>query len=294
MVLTGLYLFRIIFASCNQLVVDVWPPLSANSLCTAVPPFWTFVFQQFTSIMANETEQELLGLQEQLTMLQATNEWLTREQAVFNLNSASSLPRTSSRCSNVSFDRVVYIPREHKCPRFYGSGDSSNISVEEWGEEVCAWSEERHFSDKEKAQFLLDNLRREGRMEIKLHPQTDWENPENFLNPFRYVWWSQALCEVTAAIFLTGSKESGETQVSHALMSLMELILSNNPDCAPNSEKVLHDQFVEHVRKGVLCLELKMLVRQKPSASLCEVRKEAISGQRIALPAHPHHGAAMG
>lgn len=68
-------------------------------------------------------------------------------------------------------------------------------------------------------------------------------------------------------------KQKGEslTEFSHALMSLMDLILAGNPGSVPSSDRVHRDQFVEHVQDVMLKRELKRLVREKPSSTLLEV-----------------------
>lgn len=60
-------------------------------------------------------------------------------------------------------------------------------------------------------------------------------------------------------------------------MSLMDLILAGSPDSVPNSDKVLRDQFVEHVRDVMLKRELKRFTREKPASTLLEVRSEALT-----------------
>lgn len=59
-------------------------------------------------------------------------------------------------------------------------------------------------------------------------------------------------------------------------MSLMELIVNTNSDCVPNPDRIVQDQFVEHVRSVSLRRELKKLVRQTPTISLWQVREEAM------------------
>lgn len=105
-------------------------------------------------------EQELLDLREQIRLLQAQNEQLMREHPPSS-NTAPNQPHPSTSNANslspVSFSRVLYVPRERKCPRFYGNMDST-LSVEDWTEEAKVCIEGRGWSDKEKVVFLLDHL----------------------------------------------------------------------------------------------------------------------------------------
>ncbi|CAL9692561.1 unnamed protein product [Knipowitschia caucasica] len=59
-------------------------------------------------------------------------------------------------------------------------------------------------------------------------------------------------------------------------MTLMDFVLDSNPDAVPNQQTMLRDQFVEHVRDGMLRRHLKDVVKQDPRMSLIEVREEAI------------------
>ncbi len=63
----------------------------------------------------------------------------------------------------------------------------------------------------------------------------------------------------------------------------MQSIKQCAPDRMPNS-----DQFVEHVLDSSLRRELKQMVRRQPSASLLEVRGEAIRCEREGLPGGSH------
>ncbi|TWW67306.1 Retrovirus-related Pol polyprotein from transposon opus [Takifugu flavidus] len=59
-------------------------------------------------------------------------------------------------------------------------------------------------------------------------------------------------------------------------------------ECAPygmaNAEDLLRDQFVEHVQDGALRRELMQYVRRQPTATLLDVRSEAIRWEREGLP----------
>lgn len=68
----------------------------------------------------------------------------------------------------------------------------------------------------------------------------------------------------------------------------MQNIKQCAPGGMPNSEVLLHDQFVEHVLDSSLRHELKQLVRRQPTSSLLEVRTEAIRWEREGLPGGSH------
>nr|XP_055035571.1 uncharacterized protein LOC129423357 [Misgurnus anguillicaudatus] len=225
-------------------------------------------------------EQELLDLREQIRQLQAQNEQLARENPPSSSNASNQRPPSMTNANSsspVSLSRVFYVPRERKCPRFYGNMDST-LSVEDWTEEAKVCIEGRGWSDKEKVVFLLDHLGGEARMEIKLRPQATRETPESVFDILRDLYGGKQTFVQLQQRFFERKQKEGEslTEFSHALMSLMDLILCGNPESVPNSDRVLRDQFMEHVRDVMLKRELKRLVREKPSSTLLEVRSEAL------------------
>lgn len=71
---------------------------------------------------------------------------------------------------------------------------------------------------------------------------------------------------------------------SLALMGLLEKVKQQSPSVMSNGDVLLRDQFVEHVLDNTLRRELKQLVRRQPTATLLEVRKDAIRWQREGIP----------
>ena len=219
----------------------------------------------------SETEQQLAALREQFRALQTENELL--KQAASNphaSNASASAPR---------IDRTVYVPRERRCPKFYGDQDSpDSIGLEDWIEEVEACLEGRQFSNREKAIFLLDHLGGEPRSEVKHRPRREKEDPHKIIDILKLLYGSKKPLVVLQQRFYERKQQEGESlrQFSHALMSLMDAALDNYPDAVPNSQVALRDQFVERVRNGTLRHHLREVVRGKPSMTLIEIREEAI------------------
>lgn len=81
-------------------------------------------------------------------------------------------------------------------------------------------------------------------------------------------------------------RQEGETlqEFSLALMALMEQIRQSGPNGMHNAEVLLRDQLVEHVVDSALCRELKQYVRHFPTATLLEVRGEAIRWEKEGFP----------
>ncbi|XP_073331852.1 uncharacterized protein [Pagrus major] len=219
----------------------------------------------------SESEDQLAALREQFRALQAENELLKQAASNSHASSASaSAPR---------IDRTVYVPRERRCPKFYGDQDSpDSIGLEDWMEEVEACLEGRRFSNKEKAIFLLDHLGGEPRSEIKHRPHREREDPQKIIDILKLLYGGKKPLVVLQQRFYERRQQEGESlrQFSHALMSLMDDVLDKNPDAVPNSEVALRDQFVERVRDGTLRHHLREVVRGKPRMSLIDIREEAI------------------
>ena len=64
----------------------------------------------------------------------------------------------------------------------------------------------------------------------------------------------------------------------------MTSVKQRAPNGIPNAEVLLRDQFVEHVLDGALRCELKQFVHWQPTATLLEVRSEAIRWEHEGLP----------
>lgn len=67
-------------------------------------------------------------------------------------------------------------------------------------------------------------------------------------------------------------------------MGLLERVKNRAPHDIPNAEILVRDQFVEHVADSALRRELKQLVRRQPTATLLEVRGEAIRWEQEGMP----------
>lgn len=219
----------------------------------------------------SETEEQLAALREQFRALQAENDLL--KQTVSNphvSNASASAPR---------IDRTVYVLRERRCPKFYGDQDSPDgICLEDCIEEVEACLEGHQFSNREKAIFLYDHLGVEPRSEIKHRPRREREDPHKIIDILKLLYGGKKPLVVLQQRFYERRQQEGESlrQFSHALMSLMDAVLDNDPDAVPQSEVALRDQFVERVRSGMLRHHLREVVRGKPRMTLIDIREEAI------------------
>jgi len=176
-------------------------------------------------------------------------------------------------------ERLIYVPRERKCPVFRGH---TGISLAEWLKEGMASMCIRHLSNFDKGHFLYDHLEGEAREEIKFRPSEDREDPDKVIQILTELYGCPDSYIVLQESFFSRRQLEGETlqEFSHALFGLMSKVIKNAPNGMPNSEVLLRDQFVEYVLDSALRRELKQLVRQNPRATLLDVRGEAIRWER--------------
>lgn len=241
-------------------------------------------------------EEQLRLLTERVQQLQADNERLRASEA--NAASRSASTNDSSQqasCSNTTdsrnsgTDRYVFIPRERKCPRFSGKS-SDGLTVEDWVEEMRRSLESRHMSPAEQALFVYDHLDGEAKTEMKFRPEADRKDHNQIFKILLEIYGcSQSYIGLQKQFFQRRQLE-GESlrEFSHSLLSLMEVINRRNPTAVPNSDHLVRDQFVEHVRDSMLRRELKRSLRLNPNSSFLDIRSEAIrwveEGEHVGAP----------
>ncbi|XP_051803412.1 uncharacterized protein LOC127533709 [Acanthochromis polyacanthus] len=230
-------------------------------------------------------ETELQELQELVAQLKADNERLRREQVDPSAGpSTSSAPPTAPSTVSVPVtERLVFVPRDRKCPIFRGR---TGIGLGEWVEEIQACMRARHLSRSEQAFFIFDHLEGEAREEIKYRSSAERGDPDTVLAILQELYGCSESYVALQEAFFSRRQQEGETlqEFSLALMGLMEKVEQRAPSHMPNSAALLRDQFVEHVLDSSLRRELKQLVRRQPDYTLLDVRAEAIRWEREGLP----------
>jgi len=167
------------------------------------------------------------------------------------LPSTSSAPPVTPSVSGPSVaERLIFVPRDRKCPVFRGR---TGVGLSEWVEEVQASMRARRLSQSDQAFFLFDHLG-EAKEEIKYRSATEREDPAKILAIYgcseSYVALQQA--------FFSRRQQEGETlhEFSLTLMSLMEKVKQCAPTDMSDTGALLRDQFVEHVLNSSLSHEL--------------------------------------
>ena len=241
------------------------------------------------------------NLQELMAQLRAENETLRQELANARPSSATSAGASSASSNAPSIvsdddvvpqsannvaprtERLVFVPRDRKCPQFSGR---AGMKLEEWFEEAQACMRARHLASSEQAFFLYDHLVGEAREEIKFRPSVERKDPDKIISILKELYGCSKSYVALQEGFFSRKQQEGETlqEFSLALLSLMDKVKQSAPDSVPNSEVLLRDQFTEHVLDGALRRELKQFVRREPQATLLKVRAEAIRWEREGMP----------
>lgn len=234
-----------------------------------------------------EMEEGQLDLRDLVIQLRAQNEQLSQELSATQARPASLTPGSSelpgpsgsAGLPGAAPERLLYIPRERKCPMFRGN---VGIGVVEWVEEVRASMRARHLARIDQAYFIYDHLEGSAKDEIKYRPQQDREDPEKVLTILQEVYGCSLSYVALQKDFFSRKQLEGESlqDYSHALFELMKKIMRNAPQAIPNSAILLRDQFVEHVNDSDLRRALKQVVRAKPLVTLLDVRGEAVRWER--------------
>ncbi|XP_061574028.1 uncharacterized protein LOC133440726 [Cololabis saira] len=233
-------------------------------------------------------EEELQELRELIAQLRTDNDRLRQEQvmAVPGPSIAppvSPPPAAPPAVSAPPTERLIFVPRDRRCPTFRGK---SGIGLAEWLEEVQACMRARHLSTSDQAFFLFDHLEGEAREEIKYRPSEERSDPAKIIEALQELYGCAESYVALQEAFFSRRQHEGETllEFSLALMSLMTSVKQRAPSGIPNAEVLLRDQFVEHVLDGSLRRELKQFVRRQPTSTLLEARGEAIRWEREGLP----------
>lgn len=226
-------------------------------------------------------EEELAQLRDLVTQLQAENRKMRQEQDADQRgatapNSSASGPALLQ--VPVS-ERLIYLPRDRKCPMFSGT---TGLNIAEWIEEVQACTRARHLSPSEQALFMYDHLDGEAREEIKYRSREEREDPAKILTVLQELYGCSRSYVSLQEDFFSRKQQEGETlqEFSHALLCLMDKVLKKAPNGLVNEKVLLRDQFVEYVSDCSLSRELKQFVRAHPTTTLIDVCSEAIRWER--------------
>lgn len=231
-------------------------------------------------------EEELAQLRDLVTQLQAENRKMRQEREAEQRGSTAASTSSTAGPSSVQAPvpgRLIYLPRDRKCPMFRGK---TGLNIVEWIEEVQACTRARYLSPSEEALFMYDHLEGEAREEIKYRSQEDRRDPAKILSILQELYGCSRSYVSLQEDFFSRKQQEGETlqEFSHALLCLMDKVIKKAPNGLVNKEVLLRDQFVEYVSECSLRRELKKFVRDHPTATLIDVRSEALRWEQEGMP----------
>lgn len=221
--------------------------------------------------------EEIDQLRARVQELEAERDRLQQERDTAAAGSSTSRLHTTSTVGTM--DRIIYLPRERKCPIFRGT---HGIGIDEWVDEVRTSMRVRHVAATDQAAFVMDHIEGEARDEIKYRPSIEREDPERVFAILKELYGCQKSYVLLQEDFFSRKQLEGESlqEYSHALFCLMDKVRASAPYRLSNTSVMLRDQFVQNVHNSDLRRELKRHVRSHPDCTMLEVRAEAIRWER--------------
>ena len=182
-------------------------------------------------------EDEIQELRELIVQLKADNERLRQGQAGPSVapSTSSAHPVAPPSSSLPVAERLVFVPRDRKCPIFRGR---TGIGLSEWVEEVQANMRARRLSQSDQAFFLFDHLEGEARDELKYRSAVEREDPARILAILQELYGCSESYVALQEAFFSRRQQEGETlqEFSLALLGLMEKVKQRAPADIPNAE----------------------------------------------------------
>ena len=182
--------------------------------------------------------------------------------------------------------RLVHVARDRPCPSFSGGPGEDTVPIETWITEVRKCWEGRIWTVAEQVVFIHDHLTGNAKAEVEFHPEPERATPdqiftlllEHFRNSQSYVH--------TLAQFCQRHQRADETvrEFSYGLKRLMDMVGRATPGAVPNSDQLLRDQLIEHVRDGALRRMLDQRVAADPRLTFAEARGLAVKWEEARPP----------
>lgn len=185
---------------------------------------------------------------------------------------------TLSNMTNVPTRSYVYIPRERQIVPFSGDPGKDCQNVDEFIEELERVIRVRGLNTEDQVDFILSHLRGSALDEVRLCMGGEDKLPQDMFSYLRAAFREKRSTPQLLHAFYARKQLDGEDfrDYSHALSLLLNAALQQSPHIVPNMQLALRDQFIEGVRDSILRRELRKVVRERPHATLFEVREEAL------------------
>lgn len=185
---------------------------------------------------------------------------------------------TLASLSTVNTRSYVYIPRERQIVPYCGDPSKDCQTVDEFIEELERVIRVKGLSEEDQADFILSHLRGSALDEVKLCVGREDAMARDLFNCLRAAFREKRTTPQLLHAFYARKQLEGEDlrDYSHALSTMLNAALQQSSNAVPDVQLALRDQFVEGVRDTVLRRELRKMVRNRPCATLLEVREEAL------------------
>ena len=182
--------------------------------------------------------------------------------------------------------RLVHVARDRPCPSFSGGPGEDTLSVEAWITEVRHCWEGRVWTVAEQAIFILDHLTGNAKAEVEFHPESERNSPDKLFALLLEHFRSSQSYVHPLAQFCQRHQRSDESvrEFSYGLKRLMDSVVRSTPGAIPNSDQLLRDQLIEHVRDGALRRALDQRLAANPQLSFSEARAVAVKWEETRPP----------
>lgn len=180
--------------------------------------------------------------------------------------------------TNVHTRSYVYIPRERQIVPFSGDPGKDCQNVDEFIEELWRVIRVRGLNAEDQVDFILSHLKGSALDEVRLCMGREDKSAEDLFSYLRAAFREKRSTSQLLHTFYARKQLDGEDfrDFSHALSLMLNATLQQAPHCVPDVQLALRDQFIEGVRDSALRRELRKVVRERPHATLFEVREEAL------------------
>lgn len=185
---------------------------------------------------------------------------------------------TLANMNNVNTRSYVYIPREKQIVPFSGDCSKDCQTIDEFIEELERVIRVRGLNTEDQVDFILTHLKGSALDEVKLCMGGGNKLPHDLFTYLRAAFREKRTTSQLLHAFYARKQLDGEDfrDYSHALSLMLNAAIQQSPNIVPNVQLTLRDQFVEGVRDSSLRRELRKVVRERPSATLFDVREEAL------------------
>lgn len=171
--------------------------------------------------------------------------------------------------------KVVFTPRERKINNFSGKRDS-DITVDEFIEDIELALKTRPTSDIEKVNFIISHLEGPAREEVRYRSTAEKKKPKDILDILREVFGDRVtISELLSDFYQCKQEDETLQEYCHKLMCKLDRVCKRDQKVITDRDTTLRNQLAENVKEVWLRRELKKRIRSTPSITFSDIREEA-------------------